>query len=121
MLAGDMSLVGPRPLLMDYLPHYSEAHQARHLVPPGLTGHAQVSGRNRLTWPQRFDLDVDYVKRNSLLMDLGILVRTVAIVLRREGISADGEATMFGFTGYSPPTAGGPSEAPRSHDPAAQR
>lgn len=102
VLRGDMSLVGPRPLLLQYLPLYSEQHRRRHDVPPGLTGLAQVSGRNALTWPARFDLDVQYVERASLLLDLRILARTIGIVLRREGISAHGEATMAAFTGYEP-------------------
>ena len=119
VLKGEMSLVGPRPLLMQYLPHYSDAHKARHLVPPGLTGLAQVAGRNSLPWPERFDLDVQYVERNSLPLDVRILRRTIAIVLRREGISAEGEATMYGFTGYEPASAEAPPEAPRSPDPAA--
>lgn len=113
VLKGDMSLVGPRPLLMRYLPHYSAAHQRRHLVRPGLTGPAQVSGRNALSWPERFDLDVQYVDANSLRQDLAILGRTIAIVLRREGISAEGEATMYPFTGYASPPEEAPREAPR--------
>jgi lipopolysaccharide/colanic/teichoic acid biosynthesis glycosyltransferase len=102
VLRGEMSLVGPRPLLVQYLPLYSDRHRLRHAVPPGLTGLAQVSGRNALTWPARFDLDVQYVEQLSLLLDLQILWRTVAIVLGREGISAPGEATMSAFTGYGP-------------------
>lgn len=102
VLRGDMSLVGPRPLLMQYLPLYSDRHRRRHDVPPGLTGLAQVSGRNALTWAERFDLDVQYVERASILLDVRILARTIGIVLRREGISAQGEATMTAFTGYEP-------------------
>ena len=102
VLRGDMSLVGPRPLLMQYLPLYSDRHRRRHDVSPGLTGLAQVSGRNALTWAERFDLDVQYVERASILLDVRILARTIGIVLRREGISAHGEATMTAFTGYEP-------------------
>jgi sugar transferase EpsL len=100
VLRGEMSLVGPRPLLMRYLPLYSPLHQGRHLVPPGLTGLAQTMGRNGLSWPDRFDLDVRYVRENSLILDVMILVRTISVVLRREGISGGGEVTMSGFTGY---------------------
>ena len=100
VVRGEMSLVGPRPLLMQYLPRYSATHRLRHAVPPGMTGLAQVSGRNALTWPARFDLDVDYARRNSLALDIRILWRTVAIVFRRDGISGGGEVTMSGFTGY---------------------
>ncbi len=99
VLRGDMSLVGPRPLLMRYLPRYSAHHRRRHEVPPGLTGLAQVSGRNALSWDDRLDIDVTYVERASLLLDLRILARTVLAVLKRKGISAAGEATMPEFTG----------------------
>ena len=102
VLRGEMSLVGPRPLLEAYLPLYSPRHRRRHAVPPGLTGLAQVSGRNALSWPDRFDLDVRYAEANSLRLDLAILWRTARAVLRREGISAAGEATMPAFTGYAP-------------------
>lgn len=97
---GEMSLVGPRPLLTHYLPRYSEAHRRRHDVRPGITGLAQVSGRNAISWSQKFDRDVEYVDRCSLGLDLAILWRTVRAVVRREGISAQGEATMPEFTGY---------------------
>jgi lipopolysaccharide/colanic/teichoic acid biosynthesis glycosyltransferase len=100
VLRGDMSLVGPRPLLLQYLERYSPAHRRRHDVRPGLTGLAQVSGRNAISWPQKFDLDVEYVERASLALDVRILARTIAAVFRREGISAAGEATMPEFTGY---------------------
>ncbi|HEU4564643.1 MAG TPA: sugar transferase [Gemmatimonadaceae bacterium] len=100
VLRGDMSLVGPRPLLMQYLDRYSPRHRRRHEVRPGLTGLAQVSGRNALGWPAKFDLDVEYVERCSLTLDLRILWRTVSAVFRREGISAAGDATMPEFTGY---------------------
>lgn len=99
VLRGDMSLVGPRPLLMDYLPLYSARQSRRHEVRPGLTGWAQVNGRNALTWDEKFDLDVWYVDHRSLLLDLRILALTVQKVIRRDGISAAGEATMSRFTG----------------------
>lgn len=99
ILKGDMSWVGPRPLLPEYLPLY-DAHQARrHDVRPGLTGLAQVSGRNALSWEERFDLDVEYVERRSLPLDLWILLRTVGTVLTRSGVSAADSATMEPFTG----------------------
>lgn len=97
VLRGDLSLVGPRPLLMHYLPHYSPEQARRHEARPGITGLAQVSGRNTLSWEQRFDLDVSYVDRCSLVLDLQILLRTVLPVLRRQHISAPGEATMRAF------------------------
>lgn len=99
VLRGDMSLVGPRPLLMDYLPLYDERQGRRHEVRPGITGWAQVNGRNALSWEQKFELDVWYVDNVSLALDLKILWRTLASVVRREGISAAGEATMPRFTG----------------------
>lgn len=99
ILRGDMSLVGPRPLLMSYLPLYSEAQARRHLVRPGLTGWAQVNGRNALTWPQKFELDVWYVDHLSFGLDASILAKTIWGVVRREGVSADGEATMPPFEG----------------------
>jgi lipopolysaccharide/colanic/teichoic acid biosynthesis glycosyltransferase len=91
---GDMSFVGPRPLLPRYLPYYTEAEKRRHSMRPGLTGLAQVSGRNALGWDERLALDVDYVDRWSLKRDHEILWRTYMSVLKREGISAEGEATM---------------------------
>lgn len=96
---GDMSLVGPRPLLMEYLPLYSPEQSCRHDVRPGLTGLAQVSGRNALSWPERLSLDVWYVRHVSFPLDLMILWRTIGQVFRREGIAADGEATMPRFEG----------------------
>lgn len=104
VLRGDMSLVGPRPLLTRYLPLYTQRHRRRHEVRPGITGLAQVSGRNAITWRQKLDLDVEYVDRSSLGLDLRILWRTLRSVLRREGISAEGEATMPEFTGYDQPS-----------------
>jgi sugar transferase EpsL len=99
ILRGDMSLVGPRPLLADYLPLYSPRQARRHEVRPGLTGWSQVKGRNRLSWQERFDLDVWYVENVSLLLDLRILTLTVSYVLQRRDISANGETTMSRFTG----------------------
>lgn len=99
VLRGDMSLVGPRPLLMEYLPHYTPAQARRHAVKPGLTGWAQVSGRNALTWDEKFARDLWYVDNLSFRLDLRILARTVGVVLRREGISRPGHATAEKFTG----------------------
>ena len=97
VLRGDMSLVGPRPLLVEYLPLYSEEQRRRHEVRPGITGLAQVSGRNALPWPERLALDVAYVDRRSVALDLRILALTVGKVLRREGITAEGQATVTKF------------------------
>ena len=99
VLKGDMSLVGPRPLLMEYLPLYSPEQARRHEVRPGITGWAQVNGRNALSWEDKFLLDVWYVDHRSLWLDIKILWLTVRKVLVREGISAAGEATMPKFTG----------------------
>jgi len=99
VLKGDMSLVGPRPLLMEYLPLYNPEQARRHEVRPGITGWAQVSGRNTVEWPEKFKLDVWYVDNQSLFLDLRILFMTVAKVLTREGISQDGHATMEPFRG----------------------
>lgn len=99
VLRGEMSLVGPRPLLMEYLPLYSARQARRHEVRPGITGWAQINGRNALSWPEKFELDLWYVENRSLWLDLKIIARTVHKVLRRDGISAAGEATMPKFTG----------------------
>lgn len=99
ILKGDMSFVGPRPLLMEYLPRYNAEQARRHDVRPGLTGWAQVNGRNALSWDQKFALDVWYVDRQSLWLDIRILWMTVVKVLQRDGISAAGEATMPKFEG----------------------
>lgn len=101
VLKGDMSLVGPRPLLMEYLPLYSPEQARRHEVRPGVTGWAQVNGRNAISWEDKFRLDVWYVDHRSLRLDLNILYLTVKKVLVRDGISAVGEATMTRFTGTS--------------------
>jgi lipopolysaccharide/colanic/teichoic acid biosynthesis glycosyltransferase len=99
VLKGDMSLVGPRPLLMEYLPLYSPEQARRHEVRPGITGWAQVNGRNALSWEDKFKLDVWYVNQRTLWLDIKILWLTVRKVLMRDGISAAGEATMSKFTG----------------------
>lgn len=99
VLIGDMSLVGPRPLLVKYLPRYSSEQARRHAVLPGITGWAQVNGRNALSWDEKFQLDVWYVDNQSLRLDIQILLRTISMVLRREGIHAPGQATMTEFLG----------------------
>ena len=99
VLKGDMSLVGPRPLLMEYLPLYNAEQRRRHLVRPGITGWAQVNGRNAIPWPEKFRLDVWYVENRSLLLDMKILFLTVKKVLGRSGINSEGEATAAKFTG----------------------
>lgn len=99
VLKGDMSLVGPRPLLVQYLPLYSTEQARRHNVRPGITGWAQVNGRNAISWEQKFKFDVWYVDNQSFLLDIKILFLTVKKVFVREGISADGEATMSLFEG----------------------
>jgi sugar transferase EpsL len=99
VLKGDMSIVGPRPLLMQYLNRYNAQQMRRHEVKPGLTGWAQVNGRNTITWEDKFKLDVWYVDHQSLWLDLRIIARTVLKVLKREGISHPGQATMKEFMG----------------------
>lgn len=99
VLKGDMSLVGPRPLLVEYLPLYSEEQSKRHNMKPGITGWAQVNGRNAISWEEKFKLDVWYVENQSLFLDIKILLLTVKKVFIRDGISADGEATMSKFNG----------------------
>ncbi|MGB6153931.1 MAG: sugar transferase [Pricia sp.] len=99
VLKGDMSLIGPRPLLIQYLPLYSEEQSRRHNVRPGITGWAQINGRNTVPWPQRFALDVWYVDNLSFLLDLKILWYTVLKVIKRDGISSETSATMEAFTG----------------------
>ena len=101
VLKGDMSLVGPRPLLMEYLPLYSAEQARRHEAKPGITGWAQINGRNAISWEQKFVLDVWYVENQSLWLDIKILLLTVGKVFKREGISAAGEVTMTKFTGSS--------------------
>jgi lipopolysaccharide/colanic/teichoic acid biosynthesis glycosyltransferase len=99
VLRGEMSLVGPRPLLMDYLPLYSPEQSRRHEVRPGITGWAQVNGRNAISWERKFELDVWYVDRHSLWLDLKIILITLGRILKREGISAPGSATADRFEG----------------------
>lgn len=99
VIRGDMSLVGPRPLLMEYLSLYTDAQRRRHEVRPGLTGWAQVMGRNAVDWESRFELDVYYVEHQSLWLDLKVLALTLAIVLSRAGVNQPGEATMKRFRG----------------------
>lgn len=103
VIRGDMSLVGPRPLLMQYLPLYDAFQARRHEVRPGITGWAQVNGRNALSWDEKFALDVWYVDNRTFWLDIRILWLTVVKVLRRQGISAAGEATMPAFRGKNPP------------------
>lgn len=102
VLRGDMSLVGPRPLLMQYIPLYTPEQARRHEVKPGLTGLAQISGRNAISWEQKFSYDVAYVDQVSLWLDLKIVARTLLGVIRRDGISAAGHSTMPFFTGARP-------------------
>lgn len=99
VIKGDMSLVGPRPLLVEYLPLYSQEQARRHEVRPGITGWAQVNGRNAISWEQKFELDIWYVDHCSFWLDLRILWLTVVKVVKREGISGAGEATMSRFEG----------------------
>ncbi|MGI4762993.1 MAG: sugar transferase [Janthinobacterium lividum] len=106
IVRGDMSLVGPRPLLPQYLPLYSARQARRHLVRPGLTGWAQVNGRNAISWEEKFELDNWYVDHESLGLDLRILWRTAGRVLGRRGVAAAGEATMPPFRGSAPQKGG---------------
>jgi undecaprenyl phosphate N,N'-diacetylbacillosamine 1-phosphate transferase len=99
VIKGDMSLIGPRPLLVEYLPLYNAQQKRRHEIRPGITGWAQVNGRNAITWDKRFEYDVWYVNNVSMSLDLKILFLTVINVIKREGISANGEATMSKFEG----------------------
>lgn len=99
MLKGDMSLIGPRPLLPQYLPIYNEEQKRRHDVRPGITGWAQVNGRNAISWKKKFELDVWYVDRISLILDIKIFFLTIKKVVVREGISAEGQVTTEGFNG----------------------
>lgn len=102
VLRGEMSLVGPRPLLMQYLPLYNDHQRRRHEVRPGITGWAQINGRNAISWEQKFDLDVWYVDNRSLWLDIRILFLTIWKVFKRDGISQEGEATAAPFTGSRP-------------------
>lgn len=102
VIKGDMSIVGPRPLLTEYLPLYNEEQAKRHNVRPGMTGHAQVNGRNAIGWEEKFKLDTWYVDNQSTLLDFKIMFKTVYKVLVKDDISAEGEATMTKFTGSKP-------------------
>ncbi|MGL6026328.1 MAG: sugar transferase [Vibrio sp.] len=106
VLKGEMSLVGPRPLLMQYLPLYSPEQARRHEVRPGVTGWAQINGRNAISWEEKFKLDVWYVDNRSFWLDIKILLLTVKKVFVKEGISADGHVTIAPFTGQEPPGTG---------------
>ncbi len=99
VIKGEMSIVGPRPLLTEYLPLYNAEQAKRHNVRPGMTGHAQVNGRNAISWEEKFKLDTWYVENQSLWLDFKIMLKTVQKVLTKEDISAEGEATMTKFTG----------------------
>lgn len=99
VIRGDLSIVGPRPLLMQYLPRYNERQMMRHEVRPGLTGYAQVHGRNAISWEEKFNYDVEYVKHITFLGDWQIILQTIFVVLKREGISSAGSATMEEFLG----------------------
>ncbi|NAS04926.1 sugar transferase [Acinetobacter haemolyticus] len=99
VIKGDMSIVGPRPLLMEYLPLYNEEQAKRHLVRPGMTGHAQVNGRNAISWEEKFKLDTWYVENQSVWLDFKIMLKTVKKVLAKDDINEAGEATMSKFTG----------------------
>ncbi|OFW71224.1 MAG: sugar transferase, partial [Acinetobacter sp. RIFCSPHIGHO2_12_41_5] len=99
VIKGDMSVVGPRPLLMEYLPLYNKEQAKRHDVRPGMTGHAQVNGRNAISWEEKFKLDTWYVENQSTVLDLKIMLKTVQKVIAKDDISAEGEATMTRFTG----------------------
>lgn len=99
ILKGDMSVIGPRPLLVEYIPRYNEHQHRRHEVRPGLSGWAQVNGRNSISWEEKFDLDVEYVDNYSFAMDVKILFMTVLNVLKKEGISSETSATMEVFMG----------------------
>jgi lipopolysaccharide/colanic/teichoic acid biosynthesis glycosyltransferase len=99
VVKGEMSLVGPRPLLMEYLPLYSPQQARRHDVRPGVTGWAQINGRNAISWPEKFNLDVWYVENRTLWLDIKIIALTIKKVVKRDGISAAGDVTMPKFTG----------------------
>ena len=100
VLKGDMSLVGPRPLLMDYLPYFTDEQMRRHDVRPGITGWSQVNGRNAIGWDKKLELDIEYVDRQSFLMDLKILLLTIKKVFKREGIAHEGDVAMPRFDEY---------------------
>ena len=99
VIKGDMSIVGPRPLLMEYLPLYNQEQAKRHLVRPGMTGHAQVNGRNAISWEEKFKLDTWYVENQSVWLDFKIMLKTVKKVLAKDDINAENDATMLKFNG----------------------
>ena len=99
ILKGDMSIVGPRPLLVEYLPRYSKEQRRRHDIRPGLTGYAQAYGRNSISWEEKFEKDVYYVDNVSFVLDIKVILKTVSVVLKREGISSETSATMEDFMG----------------------
>ncbi len=99
VIKGDMSIVGPRPLLMEYLPLYNQEQAKRHLVRPGMTGHAQVNGRNAISWEEKFKLDTWYVENQSVWLDFKIMLKTVKKVLAKDDINAENDATMPKFNG----------------------
>ena len=101
VLKGDMSLIGPRPLLSEYLPLYNEAQKKRHNIRPGITGWAQVNGRNAISWEKKFELDVWYVNNQSMFLDLKIVLLTIKKVMISEGISQKGKATSESFNGFN--------------------
>lgn len=101
VLKGDMSLVGPRPLLVEYLPKYSPEQARRHNVKPGITGYAQVNGRNAISWDERFEMDVWYVENQSFWLDIKILFQTVTTVLKKDGVTQEGHVTMEPFKGQN--------------------
>jgi len=99
VLKGEMSIVGPRPLLKSYLPLYNDRQKRRHDVKPGITGWAQINGRNAISWNEKFELDVWYVENHNLLLDIKVILMTIKKVIIRDGINADGQATMSAFKG----------------------
>lgn len=113
VIKGDMSIVGPRPLLVKYLGLYTSEQARRHEVRPGITGLAQVRGRNSISWETKFALDIEYVERKSLWLDIKIILETIAVVLHRRGVSASGEATMAEFRGTPAPVKTVPDLASR--------
>lgn len=99
ILKGDMAIVGPRPLLVQYLPLYNDRQKKRHCVKPGITGYAQVNGRNSITWEEKFEYDVYYVYNITIALDINVFFKTIEIVLKRDGINSDSDATMEDFKG----------------------
>lgn len=100
ILKGDMSIVGPRPLLYDFFPYYSETEMRRHEVKPGITGLAQINGRNNLNWDERLKMDIEYIDNWSLWLDIKIMLKTVLVVIKRDGVKTDGHATFLRLDDY---------------------